>query len=770
MESEMKVFFRRAAIVAACDFVAVATLWIAAGHRDEQAYLKDSVTQYTFRDSLLDLVLISLLRCLASISLYANIPTVFSPTSSWRKLLQMLAVCVPLSSIAFLILKLSLGHFSSSTTSSSGSFGFEVALIVVSFIASLADLILFFVTRSAFMKWSISDVELHRLVRDSEDTSNDERQDEETGDGNAKPKKRHSSIGRVLSLALPEKWLLLWGMIALLVGSLADLAMPYYFGQILQAVTLISTDSKANLTSAVTSLTFIFLVGSVADFVRSWLLTLAGQRLVARLRKEVFKAISIQEVAFFDATRTGELTNRLSSDTAVLQNSITDNISTTLQYSVQIVGAIVLLFVTSARLTLIMISVVPIVTIGAVFYGRYLEKLGTEFQDELAKASATAEECISNMRTVRSFSREKHAQEQYDVKVERSFAVGRKNAIATGGFTGALTFITQGAIALVVYEGGIEVIKGQMTVGSLTSFLLYTLTIAMAVGSFAAIFGDLSTTVGASERIFELLDKQPDIPVESGEKLEVVEGVLELKDVTFRYPTRLDSLILDNISLSLSPGSVVALVGPSGGGKSTIVSLIERFYDPLQGDVLLDGVNIKTLDPIWYRRRIGFVSQEPILFACSIRENIAYGVDGATQEDVENAAKQANAHDFIMNFPDKYDTVVGERGVRLSGGQKQRIAIARALLMNPKILLLDEATSALDAESEHLVQEAIDRAMLNRTVLIVAHRLSTVRTANKVVVISGGGITESGTHEELLAAGGIYKKLVKRQLNSDTND
>jgi len=292
--------------------------------------------------------------------------------------------------------------------------------------------------------------------------------------------------------------------------------------------------------------------------------------------------------------------------------------------------------------------------------------------------------------------------------------------------------------------------------------------LAFAFAFVSSLFGDFLSAVGASERIFELMDRKPLIPTQGGEIRSDFQGHIELRNVSFSYPSRPDTQVIHNINLEVQPGQVVALVGPSGGGKSTLVSLLERFYDPNSGEITLDGKNIKTLDPTWIHSHIGLVSQEPVLFACSIKENITFGVKSASMEQIIEAATRANAHQFIADFPEGYEALVGERGVRLSGGQKQRISIARALLLNPQILLLDEATSALDAESEYLVQQAIDRLMENRTTLVIAHRLSTVRNANQVVVISGGKIVEMGTHDQLLGnTDGIYRKLVKRQLQRD---
>ncbi|CAH1801610.1 unnamed protein product, partial [Owenia fusiformis] len=439
------------------------------------------------------------------------------------------------------------------------------------------------------------------------------------------------------------------------------------------------------------------------------------------------------------------------------------NMSMLVRYILQIIGSLVFMFILNAKLTGVLLSVVPVVSLGAVQYGKFLKKMRQQFQDRLADASTTAEEAISSLRTVRTFAGETKVVDHYDVDVDKSYQVGKKLALATGVFEGVIGCLSSGAICLVLWYGGKLVFEKELTAGILTAFLLYTLQVAIGFGLMSALYGDFMQAVGASVRIFQLLDRLPDIPTEGGSVYDCLQGDLQFNDVRFTYPSRPETEVLKGVSFNVSKGKMVALVGPSGGGKSTIVNLIERFYDPNSGTIQLGGMDLKTLDPVWFRKRISMVQQEPVLFACSIKDNIAYGKE-ATLEEVIEAAKQSNAHDFIMTFEEGYDTLVGERGVRLSGGQKQRVAIARSLIMDPAVLLLDEATSALDAESEHLVQEAIDRAMMNRTVVIIAHRLSTVRSASQVIVIDQGKIAEQGTHSDLLQKGGIYKKLVLRQL------
>ncbi|XP_033112138.1 ABC transporter B family member 1-like [Anneissia japonica] len=578
-------------------------------------------------------------------------------------------------------------------------------------------------------------------------------------------KEKSVSLTRMLSLAKPEAGLLFIGMIALVFSSASSMAAPLFFGKVIDAAAVHQDMARVN--KAVLILFLISAGGAVASFFRSWVFTLAGTRVVCRVRRNLLAAIIQQDIAFFDLNRTGELTSRLSSDTQVVQNAITVNISMLVRYMFQILGSLVIMLVQSPSLTGVLLSVVPIVAIGAVQYGKFVKGISKKFQDALGDASTVAEESISSIRTVRSFTSERKALKLYSKEIEISYGYGKQIALASGIANGIIGIVAQGAITLVLWYGGKLVYNSQISVGILTAFMLYTLNVAMAFAFLSSLYGDFMKAVGASIRVFDLMDRVPEIRNSGGNSLLDFDGSIDFLDVNFTYPSRPETQVLKGVTFGVKPGQMVALVGPSGGGKSTIVSLIERFYEPNSGTIHLGGTDLKTLDPQWFRKQIGMVSQEPVLFACSIKENIAYGKD-ADDEEIIEAAKQANAHDFITSFEEGYDTKVGERGVRLSGGQKQRVAIARALILNPSVLLLDEATSALDAESEFLVQEAIDRAMQNRTVLVIAHRLSTVRNASQVVVIKDGAVAEMGTHDELLVKGGVYKDLVLRQLSSGT--
>ncbi|XP_066239703.1 ATP-binding cassette sub-family B member 10, mitochondrial isoform X2 [Saccopteryx leptura] len=496
---------------------------------------------------------------------------------------------------------------------------------------------------------------------------------------------------------------------------------------------------------------------------------LASQRIVNRLRTSLFSSILKQEVAFFDKTRTGELINRLSSDTALLGRSVTENLSDGLRAGAQASVGIGMMFFVSPHLATFVLSVVPLISILAVIYGRYLRKLTKVTQNSLAQATQLAEERIGNIRTVRSFGKEIAEMEKYTSKVDGVMQLARKEAFARAGFFGATGLSGNLIVLSVLYKGGQLMGGAQMTVGELSSFLMYAFWVGVSIGGLSSFYSELMKGLGAGGRLWELLERKPELPFNDGLILNEknFQGALEFKNVHFTYPARPEVSIFQDFSLSIPSGSITALVGPSGSGKSTVVSLLLRFYDPISGTISLDGRDIRQLNPLWLRSKIGTVSQEPILFSCSIAENIAYGADDpslVTVEQVQKVADTANAAAFIQNFPQGYNTVVGEKGVLLSGGQKQRIAIARALLKNPKILLLDEATSALDAENEYLVQEALDRLTEGRTVLIIAHRLSTIKNANMVAVLDQGKIIECGKHEELLSKpDGIYRKLMNKQ-------
>lgn len=602
---------------------------------------------------------------------------------------------------------------------------------------------------------------------------------------------------RIVSLAAPEYFWLCVGTI-LLFGSLAPmLVMPKYFGNVISTITdpkMDADEKMATTTKTLVELVVIVALGSLATVGRAFIFNGGGERVVARLRIRLFRAILQQEIAMFDKRKTGELLSRLSADTTEVQDAATTNISMFIRGTCQTLISFGLMFYTSWQLACLIFLVIPPTAIVVSCYGRKLKNLATKASDALAVASDVAQQSVSNIRTVRSFAAEDVESCKYSEAVgdpdatdnvtccwyptkASSYQAGIQRTIASAAFMGCVTLIGLGAITVVIWYGAYQVIHGQMDAGELITFILYSVQIGGSLAMMSSLVATMYKAKGASTRTFQLMDRVPRIPVSGGEQLDNgMEGTIRFDSVNFSYPARPDVQVLKNFSLDIPKNKTVAFVGHSGSGKSTVLALIQRFYDVTGGQILIDGTPITVLDPAWMRRHFAYVQQEPVLFGDSIAHNIAYGhyvQNGSAcelpdQRILEKVAVDAFAHDFIMGFPEQYKTLVGERGVRLSGGQKQRIAIARALLIDPRVLLLDEATSALDAESEAYVAEAISKAMVGRTTLIVAHRLSTVQNADMIVVMDDGCIVDKGTHEELLSQCAKYQDLIRRQLRGDS--
>jgi ABC transporter fused permease/ATP-binding protein len=562
-------------------------------------------------------------------------------------------------------------------------------------------------------------------------------------------------------LVYPEAPRLAVGTFFLFIASATSLLYPQVVRLVVDEA--LSAGDRELIQRASLGMMALFTVQAVAVALRYYLFATASERVVMRLREQLFSSLLAQEVAFFDERKTGELTSRLASDTTVLQLTVSANLSMSLHSVAQVVGGLALLLYTSPALTAMMLAVVPAVSVGGVLYGRRVRQTSKEVQDALAVANEVAEESLSGIRTVRSFAAERHELGRYRSSLEHAFQLARWRARHFSTFNGVSSLSTSIAATVVVWYGGLQVVAGELSVGNLTSFLVYALVVALALSGLTSLWAELMRASGAAERVFELIERRPAIPSSGGLQPATLQGRVELQGVHFSYPARPDAPALRGIDLTLAPGEVLALVGPSGAGKSTIAALLARLYDPQSGCLRVDGHDVRTLDPEWLRRQLGVVAQEPLLFSCSIGENIRYGRGDATDEEVEAAARAANAHEFISQLSEGYDTLVGERGVRISGGQKQRVAIARALLKDPRLLILDEATSALDAESEHLVQEALERLLKGRTTLIIAHRLSTVMGADRVVVLERGRVVQSGSHAALMGQEGLYRRLVERQ-------
>jgi ATP-binding cassette subfamily B protein len=582
---------------------------------------------------------------------------------------------------------------------------------------------------------------------------------------------RTGSLRHVLGLIREELPALTGGTALLLLGAGLSLVYPQGIRAIVDGA--IAHRSPAQVTRIALLLAALALVQGAAVAGRHLLFSLAGERGVRRVRERLYASLVSQEIGFFDASRTGELVSRLGTDCATLQSLVAAQVSMALRHTITAVGGVVLLFFTSPRLTVVMLLVVPAVAVGAVAYGRRVRELARRYQDALADASHVAEESLSSIRTVRAFVAEEAEKARYRHALADAYDAARRRAYAGSTFMGGASAGGYAAMAAVLGYGGSLVARGQLSPGALTAFLVYTLLIAMSLGALADIWAEAMRGLGAADRVFALVDRVPAMPLtggfapltptlspQGGERV----GRITFEGVRFAYPTRADVEVLRGFELEIAPGEVVALVGASGAGKSTVASLVGRLYDPQAGRVLLDGRDLRELDPAWLRAQIGVVPQEPILFSATVEENVRYGRPAATREEVVQACRAAHADAFVRAFPDGYDTRVGERGQQLSGGQRQRVAIARAVLKDPRILLLDEATSALDAESEALVQDALERLMVGRTAIVIAHRLSTVRRADRVVVVEQGRIAEAGPHDALMSAGGTYRRLVERQL------
>lgn len=508
-----------------------------------------------------------------------------------------------------------------------------------------------------------------------------------------------------------------------------------------------------------------FIIMGIAGSLRYYCFTLSGEKMVLFLREELYKKILIQDISFFDSNRTGDLMSRLSSDCTTLQNTVSVNVSMGLRYLAQVIGGFFFMFYTSWKLSALMLIMIPPMALFSAIFGKTIRKNSQEFQSSLANASTIADETISGIRTVKSFVQEKTEIKRYQHSLSQALIKAKTKVTTIAIFMTIAMIIGFAAISFVLWYGGHQVVTGDLSIGDLTQFLLYLMIVAIGVGSLGSLWGDIMAGIGASSRVFDIIESIPFLK-DSGDEFHALTNEIEFSNVSFRYPARNDLVVLSNINLKIKRGEIIALVGPSGSGKTTIGSLLSRFYELQSGEIKIDGKNYQDFNPYTLRKHIGIVSQEPILISTTIKENIAYSNIHATDEQIIDAAKAANAYDFIMRFPEGFDTKVGEKGIQLSGGQKQRVAIARAILKSPDILILDEATSNLDTASEALVQEALVRLMKGRTTLIIAHRLSTIKEADRILVINQGKIVEEGTHEELKKnPDGLYTQLLQRQFN-----
>ncbi|XP_037917942.1 ATP-binding cassette sub-family B member 10, mitochondrial-like [Hermetia illucens] len=583
-------------------------------------------------------------------------------------------------------------------------------------------------------------------------------------------KLKSSDVKRLLSLAKSEKWVLVAAIGFLLVSSTVTMAVPYALGKILDII-FVKTDNTVmmeKLRNFSMILAGVFILGGLANFGRVYLFTTASLRIVTNLREKLFRTMLSQEAGWFDKKGTGELLNRLTNDAYFVGNSLSHNLSDGLRSTVMVLAGTGMMIYTSPQLALVSTCVVPCVAGMAIVYGKFIRNITRILLDKFAEISKSAEERLSNVKTVKIFCREDQESEKYHNHLLEALQIGYREARAKASFFGLTGLSGNMIIMSVLYYGGTLVMSEQLSVGALTSFILYAGYTAISINGLSNFYTELNKGVGSAQRIWEIIDRKPLITHDAGiYPDEKPIGKIVFNNVQFNFPSRPDSTVLKQFNLTLEPGTTTAIVGRSGSGKTTIASLLLRLYDPLAGNIYLDGRNLRELNPNWLRDNIGAVNQEPVLFSGSVRENILYGAKpGSTvsAELFQKVIQEAHVDEFISKLPDGLDTLVGQRGMMLSGGQKQRVAIARALIKKPTILIFDEATSALDAVSEELVQNALEQMTKGRTVLTIAHRLSTIRNADNIVVLDDGRVVEEGSYEVLMQKDrGIFKGLVGKQ-------
>ena len=562
-----------------------------------------------------------------------------------------------------------------------------------------------------------------------------------------------------------HRWKFYVGLVFLLLTGATALAFPKLMGMLIDCV---KNKSYTQANTIALGLVVILLFQSVFSFFRLSLFVNFTEHTLANLRLSLYSNLVKLPMSFFSQKRVGELNSRISSDITQIQDTLTSTIAEFLRQFILIIGGVALLASESFKLTLLMLSVVPLVAVAAVIFGRFIRKYSKKVQDQVAESQVIVEETMQGISIVKAFANEWYEIARYDGKIKDVVKLAIKGGKYRGYFASFIIFCLFGAIVAVVWFGVRLSISGEMSVGQLISFVLYSTFVGASFGGIAELYAQIQKAIGATERVCELLEETPEkINSTQEETSQKINGNVTFKNVEFSYPSRKEIKVLKDVSFTASFGQKIAIVGPSGVGKSTIASLLLRFYDIEGGKILIDGKSIYDYDLETLRGNMSIVPQDVILFGGTIKENIAYGKPNATDEEILLAAKQANAFNFIEGFPEKFETIVGERGIKLSGGQRQRIAIARALLKNPSILILDEATSSLDSESEKLVQEALEILMEGRTSIIIAHRLSTIRSADQILVLDNGIISEQGTHQELIALeNGIYKNLSNLQFSN----
>jgi ATP-binding cassette subfamily B protein len=577
-------------------------------------------------------------------------------------------------------------------------------------------------------------------------------------------------LGKLFPYILHYRKLVGGAIVALAVAATTTLMLPIAVRRMIDHG--FTNSDSAFINTYFSMLMLLAIVLAAASALRYYFVITLGERIVADLRRDVFSHITKLSPAFFDTNQTGEIVSRLTADTVQIKSAVGATASLALRNTLLCLGAMAMMIYTSPQLSSLVLAAIPLIVFPLVAFGRSVRKRSREAQDRLAGASAYASEAIGAIRTVQAFNSADTARSRFGNAAENAFEAARLSTRQRAFLTGFAITMVFGSVVAVLWFGAQSVLAGTLSAGTLSQFLLYSVMAAGALGALSEVWSEFSQASGAASRLMELLAEQPaiqapDAPVKLPEP---PVGRVEFEDVRFAYPTRPGTSTLSGLDLTINPGERVAIVGPSGAGKSTIFSLILRYYDPEAGRVLVDGVDVKAADPNDVRGRIAIVPQDVTIFAASIHDNIAFGAPGASRSDVEAAARAAHAEEFILRLEKGYDTEVGERGIMLSGGQRQRIAIARAILRNAPILLLDEATSALDAESETLVQTALDGLMQDRTTIVIAHRLATVLKADRILVMDQGQVVEEGTHQSLVAKGGIYARLASLQFGLDRHN
>ncbi|MCF8462160.1 MAG: ATP-binding cassette domain-containing protein [Flavobacteriales bacterium] len=572
-------------------------------------------------------------------------------------------------------------------------------------------------------------------------------------------------ISRLFSYFKPHRFKYYLGLFFLFLTGITALIFPKLIGDMVDTA---EEAMLADIDRIAVFLLIVFILQAVFSFFRIYLFVNVTEHVLADLRKDTYNKLIRLPMSYFSQNRVGDMNSRIATDINMLSDTFTTVVAEFLRQSMLIVGGIAFLAYTSVELTLVMLGVVPLVAVFAVVFGRIIRRISKETQDRIAESNTIVEETLSGITNVKSFANEMYESIRYAKSTESIIEKALQGAKARGFFASFIILALFGSIVGVIWYGARLVNQDEMSFGNLIQFVLYSVFVGASIGGIAEMYAQIQKAIGAAERILEIMDEDPE-PYEAANpaKISAISGSLKFDNVQFRYPSRPDISVLNGVSFDAKQGETIALVGPSGSGKSTIASLVLRFYDPDSGSITIDGINSKDMGLEFLRNQMAIVPQDVILFGGTIRENIEYGKPGASLQEIEEAAKKANAHIFVDGFPEKYDTIVGERGIQLSGGQRQRIAIARAVLKDPRILILDEATSSLDSESERLVQEALDKLMVGRTSLVIAHRLSTIRKADRILVLDKGTITENGRHEDLLAKeGGLYKGLLELQMQA----